>query len=124
MDLGSGAGFPGIPLAIARPEWQVTLLEADLKKAVFLKEATADLPNVGVLRIRSEELLARGTPTFDEVVSRAVRLSDVAALVPRIAPRALVLATLSQSDESWRLLAELPWDSTSGVLRFHVEQDG
>ena len=40
-DLGSGAGFPGIPLAVLRPDMQVTLIESDQRKSVFLREATA-----------------------------------------------------------------------------------
>ena len=75
-DVGSGAGFPGIPIAILRPECSVTLIESHQRKAVFLREATRDLPNVTVFPGRAEAI--RGS--FDWVVSRAVNLDDVLKL--------------------------------------------
>src|ERR1700682_5683540 len=67
-DVGSGAGFPGVPIAILRPELSVFLIESHQRKAVFLKEATRGLPNVSVSSKRAEDL----RQTFDWVVSRAV----------------------------------------------------
>jgi 16S rRNA (guanine527-N7)-methyltransferase len=55
VDVGSGGGSPGIPLAAALPEREVTLLEANARKAHFLERAAADFPNVHVLRGRAEE---------------------------------------------------------------------
>jgi 16S rRNA (guanine527-N7)-methyltransferase len=55
VDVGSGAGSPGIPLAAALPEREVTLLEANARKARFLERAAAEFPNVKVLRGRAEE---------------------------------------------------------------------
>lgn len=54
-DLGSGAGFPGIPLAVIRPDIGMVLLESDQRKAVFLREATRDLKNIKVLATRHQE---------------------------------------------------------------------
>lgn len=70
-DVGSGAGLPGIPLAIARPDLSVTLIEPLLKRSVYLREVTEQLGlvNVTVIRGRAEEQ-QRGT--FDAVTSRAV----------------------------------------------------
>ena len=48
VDVGSGAGFPGIPVAILRPATEVTLIESNGKKAAFLMEAARQLPNVTV----------------------------------------------------------------------------
>lgn len=86
IDVGSGGGLPGIPLAIAMPSVRVTLLEATGKKAAFLGEATAalGLANVRVLHARAESAgqdhhLHRGR--YDAVVSRAVaRLATLAEL--------------------------------------------
>src|SRR6266567_4454726 len=58
LDFGSGAGFPGLPIALLRPDIQVTLAESQNKKAAFLREAvrTLDLPNVEVWAARVETL--------------------------------------------------------------------
>ena len=70
-DAGSGAGLPGIPLAIARPEWRITLAEANQKKAAFLRQAAIELNlrNVEVHEGRVEAWRPR--PLFDAVISRA-----------------------------------------------------
>jgi 16S rRNA (guanine527-N7)-methyltransferase len=71
LDVGSGPGFPGIPLAIARPDLEVTLLDSSNKKCVFLEQARAELglTNVKVACERVEQW--RASPPFDLVVSRA-----------------------------------------------------
>ncbi len=71
VDVGSGAGLPGIPLAIARPDLMVVLVESLLRRSVFLSEVVAELglsDRVEVVRSRSEDF--RGS--FDVVVARAV----------------------------------------------------
>lgn len=83
-DIGSGAGFPGIPMAILRPDWQLTLVESHQRKAVFLRESSRSLPNVVIAAKRAEELNLR----FDWVVSRAVTPTDVLTLVPKLGQRA------------------------------------
>ena len=72
-DLGSGGGFPGIPVAILRPDLHVALIESHQRKSVFLREATHDLPNVEVLPIRFSDCRER----FDWGISRAVTPLDV-----------------------------------------------
>lgn len=77
-DLGSGAGLPGIPLAIARPDLAVTLIESNGKKARFLREAarTLPLPNVTVRESRVQD--AAGP--YDSVTARAfASLADMLA---------------------------------------------
>jgi 16S rRNA (guanine527-N7)-methyltransferase len=71
-DVGSGAGLPGIVLAIARPDLSVTLVEPLLRRTTFLEEVVAELGlgGVDVCRARAEDL--HGTRTFDVVTSRAV----------------------------------------------------
>ena len=72
IDIGSGAGLPGIPLAIARPDLQVTLLEPLLKRSNYLAEITEKLglDNVTVIRDCAENL--GKDAKFDVVTSRAV----------------------------------------------------
>ena len=55
-DVGSGGGLPGIPLAIARPDWLVTLIDSNHKKTAFLNQAVIELmlPNVEVVTARVE----------------------------------------------------------------------
>ncbi len=75
VDIGSGAGFPGLPLAIALPELQVTLLESVEKKCRFLAEAVAilRLPNVKIVVGRAEEYgQKKGRGQFDLATARAV----------------------------------------------------
>ncbi|WP_166212026.1 16S rRNA (guanine(527)-N(7))-methyltransferase RsmG [Cognatiluteimonas telluris] len=71
-DLGTGAGLPGIPLAIAQPQRQVTLVESNGKKARFLREAvrTLALGNAQVAQSRIEALDAGGQ--FDAITARAL----------------------------------------------------
>jgi 16S rRNA (guanine527-N7)-methyltransferase len=69
LDLGSGAGFPGIPIAMCRPEIAVTLAESQNKKAAFLHEAVRQLRlSVSVRGFRAEHL----AESFDCVVMRGV----------------------------------------------------
>lgn len=73
-DIGSGAGLPGIPLAIARPDLQIRLIEPLLKRATFLGEVVRDLEldNVRAIRARAEDPKVRKASKVDVVTSRAV----------------------------------------------------
>jgi 16S rRNA (guanine527-N7)-methyltransferase len=85
LDFGSGAGLPGIPVALCRPEIAVTLAESQGKKAAFLQEAVRVLRiDVRVHAGRAEAL----QETFDCVIMRAVDKMPkaVAAAVPLVAP--------------------------------------
>jgi 16S rRNA (guanine527-N7)-methyltransferase len=55
VDVGSGGGAPGIPLAAALPEREVTLLESNARRCAFLERIAVDFPNVRVVRGRAEE---------------------------------------------------------------------
>ncbi|WP_051710477.1 16S rRNA (guanine(527)-N(7))-methyltransferase RsmG [Andreprevotia chitinilytica] len=79
LDVGSGFGTPGIPLAIARPDWQLFLLDSNHKKTTFLRQAVVDLqlPNVTVLTERVESY--RPEAPFNVITSRA--FSDLAEFV-------------------------------------------
>ena len=74
-DIGSGAGLPGIPLALARPDLSITLIEPLLKRSTFLLEVVEELQldNVTVVRGRAEEKAIKAeVGTVDVVTSRAV----------------------------------------------------
>ena len=112
-DVGSGAGFPGIPVAVLRPDCTIDLIESHQRKAAFLREACRQLPNVNVISKRAEECTGR----YDWMVSRAVRVGDVLKL--KLAPR---LALLIGADDAKGLEAlKVPWGERR-ILAFHVEQ--
>jgi 16S rRNA (guanine527-N7)-methyltransferase len=79
LDVGSGGGMPGIPAAIARPDLQVVVLDANHKKTTFLRQAAIELklPNVEVVTERAE--LYQPAEKFDRITSRA--FSELAEFV-------------------------------------------
>jgi 16S rRNA (guanine527-N7)-methyltransferase len=85
IDVGSGGGSPGIPLAAALPERQVVLLESSERKCRFLERAVREFPNVLVVRGRAEE---RPVDMFGVAVARALAPPPVSAewCLPLVAP--------------------------------------
>ena len=125
LDLGSGAGFPGLPIAILNPDIQVTLAEAHQKKASFLREVvrTLQLP-VQIWAARAESLPVASR--FETVTLRAVDNMQEAIATSKglLAPGGClaILTTRDLAAPSARLLA-LP-GTANGVLSlemFHVE---
>lgn len=107
-DAGSGAGLPGIPLALARPRWHVTLVESSAKKAAFLRQAAIELrlKNVAVQETRIERWQPENR--FAVVVSRAFTglAQFIAACRHLVAPRG-VLAAMKGRDPRAEI-ADLP----------------
>lgn len=94
LDVGSGAGLPGIPLAVASPALHVTLLESNHKKSAFLTQAVAELQLANV-RVVAERVESWQTETrFDTIVSRAfAELGEFATLAGRLlAPQGVLAA--------------------------------
>jgi 16S rRNA (guanine527-N7)-methyltransferase len=115
VDIGSGGGFPGIPVAIFRAECEVTLVESHQRKSVFLREVSRHLPNIRVLAKRAEDV----EENFDWVISRAVAPSEILQL--NLARR---FALLVGGEDAAKLIGEsepVPW-GRNRVL-FHVEQE-
>jgi 16S rRNA (guanine527-N7)-methyltransferase len=85
VDVGSGGGAPGIPLASALPDRDVTLLEANGRKCAFLREAAREFSNVTVVQGRAEE---QETDRFGVAVAKALAPPPVAAewCLPLVAP--------------------------------------
>lgn len=106
VDIGSGAGFPGIPVAVYRPDCSVDLIESHQRKAVFLAETARQvgLGNVRVLAKRAQDV----SGSYDWMISRAVKPDDVLRL--KLAPHVSILGTTGE---------KLPWGK--GRALFHVE---
>ena len=113
-DVGSGAGFPGFPIAVLRPECIVTLVESHRRKAVFLREAIRNLGNVRVVTSRAENLKTK----FDWVVSRAVSPRDV---VKFGISNNFALLVGSEEAVGFENRQRIPW-GTNRFLTFHVKQ--
>jgi len=108
VDVGSGAGLPGIPLAIANPQCHFTLLDCNSKKARFRNQAVIELglKNVTVVDARAEEF--RPEQGFDSVISRAfATIADMLTVAGHLAtPGGKFLALKGVYPE--QELAELP----------------
>jgi 16S rRNA (guanine527-N7)-methyltransferase len=123
-DIGSGAGFPGFPLAVLRPDCSVTLIESHQRKAVFLREASRSLGNVRVLARRAEDV----DEQFDWAVSRAVSYADLASFLKKLAPNVDLLTGVEEPPNGmgfiWQPAITVLW----GVRRFlrigHQERVG
>ena len=111
-DLGSGAGFPGLPLKMVRPHVRLSLIESQTKKAAFLSEAirALKLAEVRVVNARAQAIEDR----FDLVTLRAVErfaeVLPVAAQLLRPAGRLGLLISSAQIGETGRLLPDFAWD--------------
>ena len=95
LDIGSGAGFPGIPVAVARPDIQVVLLDSNHKKAAFLRQAVTELQlkNATVVCERVEAW--RAAEKFDCIISRAfAELAEFIALTKHLLAPGGVLAAM------------------------------
>ena len=113
-DAGSGGGFPGIPVAILRPDIEMVLIESDQRKAVFLREASRELGNVRVFGRRFE----RHPNRLDWVVSRAVAPSDVEA--SEVAANFAILTSAEHAPAGSEII-RLPWGRDRVIAVLHVK---
>jgi 16S rRNA (guanine527-N7)-methyltransferase len=124
-DLGSGAGLPGIVLALARPDLRLTLLEPLLRRATFLEEVVAELEltQVTVMRARAED--AAKSMRVDVVTARAVAPLDRLArwAMPLLAPGGELVA-IKGSGAAEDLAAAGPALARLGLRRSRLESYG
>jgi 16S rRNA (guanine527-N7)-methyltransferase len=101
IDLGSGGGFPGIPLAAALPGADVTLVESEGRKASWLERNRARCPNLSVVADRSEHLAARCRERWDVATARAVAPAPVALelAAPLVRPGGHVVLWRTRDDD-------------------------
>jgi 16S rRNA (guanine527-N7)-methyltransferase len=99
VDVGSGGGAPGIPIADALPDREVVLLEATRKKCDFLESAAADFPNVRVICGRAEE---QPVDTFGVAVAKALAPPPVAVewCLPLVAPGGAAILLVGPSADA------------------------
>jgi 16S rRNA (guanine527-N7)-methyltransferase len=121
IDVGSGGGTPGIPLATALPERAFTLLEAERRKCEFLERVSAELPNVAVVWGRAEE---QQTDAFGVALAKALAKPPVAAelCLPLVRPGGLAILWVGESVEAEQVarvadrLAATLEDARDGLL--------
>jgi 16S rRNA (guanine527-N7)-methyltransferase len=120
LDVGSGAGLPGVVLALLNPGWQVTCVDAVAKKATFIRQAAAELglPNLHGVHGRVEGKGTFKSPQFDLITSRAfASLKDFTSLTRHLlAPAGQWVAMKANLTDEER--SAVPAD----VEMFHVEQ--
>jgi len=124
VDVGSGGGAPGIPLAAALPNRQVTLLEANGRKCAFLREMALEFPNVTVVQGRAEE---QQTDRFGVAVAKALAPPPVAAewCLPLVVPGGAVVLYVGPSADAGAVsraaerLGGGPVEQLPGLLVLH-----
>jgi 16S rRNA (guanine527-N7)-methyltransferase len=120
LDAGTGAGLPGVPLAIARPDVEVTLLDSAGKKIRFLNQVRRELGlrNIEPVQARLEEYAPEAP--FDTIISRAfASLADFAAAARHLAKGSKLLAMKGRRPDAE--LEELPeWVEVSAVEKLEV----
>ena len=116
-DVGSGAGFPGLPLAIADPDRRFTLVESTGKKAKFLSHVVArlELPNVEVVPLRAESY--KPPRPFDSVIARALGpLAEFVRVAGHLAARSgRLLAMKGKVPESEIQALPAGWKAARGA---------
>lgn len=123
LDVGSGAGFPGIPMAILRPDCRFTLAESHQRKAVFLREASRHLGNVRVVARRAEGI----EEIFHWVVSRAVDWKEVLPIAARLGRQVALLLSGPDAEElletggvQWQAPIRIPWGKQQVLAMGHI----
>jgi 16S rRNA (guanine527-N7)-methyltransferase len=124
LDIGSGAGFPSVPLAVTRPESQITAMEPNQKKATFLKEVkdALALPNFKVVTARIEDFDWSG---YDLLTSRALDEAErmYESILGKLGPGKSLLL-LCGSDLLSRIEEQMPQAGRAGGSQAEAEHAG
>jgi 16S rRNA (guanine527-N7)-methyltransferase len=124
IDLGSGAGFPGVPFAIMAPDAQVTLIESQQKKATFLKELIygLELKNVKVFSDRAEAypgtadlVMLRAVEKFELALQMAVRLTTPGG-------RTALMIGSAQAALARKLVTKVDWSEEVQIPNGHSRE--
>ncbi len=123
VDLGSGAGFPGVPLAAWYPGCEVTLVDSNQRKVAFLRESTRSFDNVRVIPARIEGLEGH----WDWVTSRAVRGDVVLGAMPRLGSSVVLFPSsqdlpglLARTQFEWSEALSSPWSPGHRIVAGHI----
>lgn len=124
LDIGSGAGFPGIPLKIIRPDLEITLIESIGKKFIFLEKVKNELELMGlnILNERAEILAHQSIyrDKFDIVLTRALAKLPVATelALPFLRPQGFYLAMLGKDYQKQLINADIAITKLMGKFIF------
>lgn len=126
IDLGSGAGFPGVPFAMLAPDVQVTLIESQQKKATFLKELVRvlELKNVRVFGDRAEScretaelVMLRAVERFQDALKMAISLTSPGGRIGlMIGSGQVELARRLSAEICWSDAVEIPCSNSRALL--------
>ena len=121
IDLGSGAGFPGVPFALLAPEVEVTLIESNQKKSTFLKELiySLGLKNVKVFGGRAESYSQSANLVMLRAVEKFEQVLPVALALVSPGGRLALLVGASQIDLAKSLAPEVQWQEPVGIPSGH-----
>lgn len=121
IDVGSGAGFPGLPLAMVAPGAEVTLIESKNKKAAFLNEVifALQLKNAKVFADRAEDYPGRGQLVTVRAVERFEKSLPVAMNLVAIGGRLALMIGSTQVDVARKLGTEVDWQDPEPVPGGH-----
>ncbi len=117
IDLGSGAGFPGLPIKIWAPHLRVTLIESNQKKATFLREVirALTLTDINVFSARAEDFPKQATVVTLRAVERFESALPAAARLLAPGGRLVLLIGYAQADRARQLLPSLQWSTPVSV---------
>jgi 16S rRNA (guanine527-N7)-methyltransferase len=121
IDLGSGAGFPGLPIAVLRPFAGVTLIESSTRKATFLNEVISalQLRNVRVARQRGESFVASADLVMMRAVEKFEAAIPIALNLVRPGGCLALMIGASQTSLAMRVAHEVTWAKTVAVPGSH-----